>query len=114
MNLKQLLVGLLFVLPWDASAQVPEFDILRASWEAEEYAAVLPKLIDYWGKPGGRTWEVGYLIGTSECRIVGKESLGAAMLQEVLRSFPLIEKVRNTIADQLRACGSQSGSSGPT
>jgi hypothetical protein len=107
MNLKKLLVGVFLLLPWSAFAQVSEFDSLRATWEAQQYAEVLPKLIDYWGKPGGRTWKVGYMIGTSECRIAGKAPFGAATLQEVLASFPLLEVVRDTVEGELRSCSTQ-------
>jgi hypothetical protein len=107
MTLKKLIACVFLLLPWRASAQEPEFASLRTSWESEQYATVLPKLVDYWGKPGGRTWQVGYMIGTSQCRIAGKESLGVATLEEVLMTFPLLEEVRNTVADERRACSAQ-------
>src|SRR5262249_290472 len=71
------------------------------------YEEALPRLIAYWKEPGGRTWAVGYMIGTSECRITGKESSGIAMLRNVLGSYPLSTTARSTISGEVSACSTQ-------
>lgn len=102
------------LLPATVAAQTEEFESLRASWNDGNYADVLPKLVAYWKKPGGRTWQVAFMIGTSECRIPGDQAYGAVTLDEVLASFPLPDEVRKAVAAQRGLCNTQDLASGPS
>jgi hypothetical protein len=85
-------------------------DSLKEQWKAGRYRDVLPGLIAYWKQPGGRTWSVEYMIGTSECRVPGLAANGAFMLEDVLQTFRLPEEARRTTEGELGFCRQRASS----
>lgn len=80
-----------------------DLQVVRRMWEQKDYQTVLPRLIDYWNG-GGKTFEVEYMIGTSECRIPGFAAYGLNMLDDALQSFKLGEEDRRRVKVQREWC----------
>ena len=85
------------------SARADSVGALQAAWQAGKYADVLPRLVTYWKGPGGRTWQVGYMIGTARCR-VGLASRGVGMLEDLLETFALPTEVRDAVRTEIEVC----------
>ena len=80
---------------------------MTTMWRSAQYTTVLPLLLRYRGQPGGRTWEVDYLIGTSECRIPGQGARGATVLDYVLANYRLPDETRTTVEHEATICRGQ-------
>lgn len=78
---------------------------LEEMWRSGRYSEALPLLVDRWNSPGGRTWRMEYMIGTSECQMAGLASNGVLMLRDV-QSFRLPKEVRTAVQSQIDACQS--------
>ena len=79
-----------------------ELQDLRRLWGQKDYQTVLPRLVDYWNA-GGRTFEVEYMIGTSECRIPEFAAYGLTMLRDAMQSFNLNSEDRRSIPARVKA-----------
>jgi hypothetical protein len=81
-----------------------DIDELRTLWQAGEYQAVLPQLLNYQDQPYGRNEEVFYMIGTSACRIAGMQELGARCFQWMLDNYRLDEDSRRKVKKEAEIC----------
>jgi len=99
---------LLAVLPGAVVAQ--DLAPLKALWRSEQYRQVLPLLLQHRTQPGGRNWQVDYLIGTSQCRLPGEEARGIAMLKHALANYRLPETTREVMADEVERCRARTSS----
>ena len=86
------------------AARGQQFDELQRLWSDQLYERALPGLVTLWQQPPNRTYRVGYMIGTSECRIAGLAANGRYMLGEVLHSFPMPPAARSLVRDELTSC----------
>jgi hypothetical protein len=107
-----LVAGCLIVWPCGASAQ--SLPSIEKAWESQRYPdpqneVVRKELVQYWKSPGGRTWEVAYMIGTSECRMPGLQPDGQRMLGHALDRGRLTAKQRDVIQRELDQCRVSSG-----
>ena len=99
--ISQALIAGFCLLP---AARGQQFDELQRLWSDQLYERALPGLVALWQQPPNRTYRVGYMIGTSECRIAGLAANGRYMLGEVLHSFPLPPAARTLVRDELTRC----------
>jgi len=91
------------------AAQAETLDHLKDLWRAKKYEQVIPLLLAFREQPGGRTWPVDYMIGTSECRVAGRENNGAAVLTYLLSNYRLPDTARSATEHEIEFCR-QSGS----
>jgi len=73
------------------------------------FAQLVPKLLAYRERAGGRTWQLNYMLGSSYCRIPGQEEKGKLALRRVLESYGLPDAARKAAQNVKDGCGSQSG-----
>ena len=93
---------LLLGLAVPAGAQ--SFDKIKDLWEGKQWAQVIPLVTAYRNQPGGRTWQVDYMLGTSECHVAGQEKQGAAVLEYVLQNYHLPDSGRVATRDAIEYC----------
>ncbi len=86
-----------------ATPQTPGDQQLEEMWRSGHYSEALPLLVDEWKSPGGRTWRVEYMIGTSECQMPGLANNGVLMLKDV-QAFRLPKEIRTAVQSQVDAC----------
>lgn len=78
----------------------------KQHWLAAAYPLAYPPLYSYRGGPYGRTAEVDYMLGTSACRMDGRQSWGARVLNYILYSYALTEKSRQQVLVERDLCRS--------
>lgn len=81
-------------------------DELADEWRAGHYEQVLPRLIERWQQPSGQSWQIEFMIGTSECRIEQLRTSGAQVLQDLLDRGDAVlpDEARPTISSEIDAC----------
>ena len=94
------LMGLLLV---SISSQAG-FDEAYALWKQAKYADAVPLLLDYRETPYGKEMRVDYMLGTSYCRITGKEKLGKIYLYYAFNRYPYSPANRDAIEAELDGC----------
>jgi hypothetical protein len=87
-----------------AASSAATYESLYAQWKAKQYDAVLPELLDYRREPGGRTWRVDYMIGTSGCHARTPWPDGQNYLREVLVYKDLTDQTRAMVKTELQFC----------
>ena len=95
-----LILCLLNFLP----AQDNNYDKGKASWQQGNYPQALEYLLSYRQQPYGRMPEVDYMIGTSACRVPGKEGKGARILEWMLYAYPLTQPTRERVVSEKNNC----------
>lgn len=80
------------------------FDEAYAFWKDAKYTAAVPLLLDYRERPYGKEMRVDYMLGTSYCRISGKERLGKIYLYYAFNRYPYTQASRDAIQDELDSC----------
>jgi len=113
MTLRSTSVLTLAVLAAATTAQAAPLDDLKRMWQDGKYSEVVPLLMQYRNDPGGRTWEVDYLIGTSLCRIAGQSGRGAAMLADLPYTHALPDQVQEDVSYEADLCARQSATAQP-
>jgi len=103
----------LLLLPTLSIAQA--LSSIEKDWAAEHYPdpqneIVRKELLGYWNSPSGRTWQVAYMIGTTECRMAGMQPDGRTMLDHALAFGRLTTKDKDVIENELNACQSVTAS----
>ena len=83
------------------------FDQIKSLWEARQWAQVIPLVSAYRNEPGGRTWQVDYMLGTSECHVAGQERRGEAVLNYVLQNYHLPDSGRDATSQASAYCEHQ-------
>ena len=83
------------------------FDQIKSLWEARQWAQVIPLVSAYRNEPGGRTWQVDYMLGTSECHVAGQEKRGEAVLNYVLQNYHLPDSGRDATSQAIAYCEHQ-------
>lgn len=86
------------------AAQAETLEHMKELWRARKYEQVIPLLLAFRNQPGGRTWPVDYLVGTSECRVAGREKDGAAVLTYVLSNYRLPDSARSATEQEIQFC----------
>jgi hypothetical protein len=84
---------------------------MKFLWENKRYKEVLPHLINYRkNEKNGRSVYVSYMIGTSACRIAGKEDIGRKYLNWIKKYYRLTAEYFRVINDEIELCGINSSS----
>lgn len=94
----------LLVIGVAIAAQAETLEHLKGLWRAKKYEQVIPLLLAFREQPGGRTWPVDYMIGTSECRVAGRENNGVAVLTYVLSNYRLADSARTATQQEIEFC----------
>lgn len=79
-------------------------DQMKDLWRNKKWEQVIPMLSAYRNQPGGRTWQVDYMLGTSECHVSGKEKKGEAVLNYVLENYHLPDNARDAATKAIDYC----------
>lgn len=80
------------------------FDEAYAFWKDAKYTDAVPLLLDYREQPYGKEMRVDYMLGTSYCRISGKEQLGKIYLYYAFNRYPYTQASRDAIQVELDGC----------
>lgn len=86
---------------------VPAQDLagLTSLWTSRQYEAALDGLLSYRDEaPFGRTHVVDYMIGTSACRIAGREADGSYFLTWVLDQYDIGADDRDKVQREIDNC----------
>jgi hypothetical protein len=115
MKINRVLGFLLLALSFSSPVTAQTLDELMAQWKQHKYQQILPGLAVYWNtQPDGKSWLVGYMIGSSECQIEGYQNYGVAMLEEVLQHLKMPDEARHDVEDYLNSCRQRTASEAAT
>ena len=95
--------ALAFILS-EAAYGESNFQRGKRSWLGSKYQSAYEQLMIHRKTPYGRTPEVDYMLGTSGCRISGKQTWGADVLDWMLYAYPLTNESRNTVRYERDIC----------
>lgn len=96
-----------------AAQAEPLYEAGKAHWLAAEYQPAYDALLDFRQQPYGRRPEVDYMLGTSGCRMAGKQQWGARVLRYTLYNYPLVESSRALVKRELALCQAATEPLGP-
>lgn len=85
----------------------------KLRWLATDYPPAYDKLGEFRREPFGRRPEVDYMLGTSGCRMTGKEEWGARVLRYTLYNYPLVDGSRALVRRELALCQAATSPLGP-
>jgi hypothetical protein len=109
----RLLLGVLIVASLSAPAQTlsdlqEQWRTINAMPPPRKFDQLIPKLVEYREKAGGRDWRLNYMLGSSYCRLTGQEQKGKIALHRVLGSYGLPDAARAAAEKVLADCGRES------
>lgn len=76
----------------------------KQHWLAGEYAAAVTVLLEHRQQAYGRTAEVDYMLGTSACRIQGRQEWGSRVLNLMLYNYALDSASRQVVQNEMQRC----------
>jgi hypothetical protein len=91
----------------------PDFVRGRTAWGQRQYPEAARYLLSARAKPNGRNAETDYMIGTSGCRIAGREAWGKRYLSWALHSYSLDPVSRGKVERALKHCSAGSTDGAP-
>ena len=102
------LLSLLFLAGAGAQSVLAQSGIeqLEEMWKRGDYAAVLPKLIDYRERTGTKTPQIDYMIASSACRIPVHKQSGNQFFSWILYNYNLSAENRATVESERQRCSS--------
>ncbi len=105
MTMRAMLVGVMLLagVVGVVEAQAPPPELLNL-WKQNKYDDVLPRLLDY--RKQHRTWQIDYMIGTSQCHGSHRPGTGLWYLQTVLSYKQVPDSARQAVAQESRYCQS--------
>lgn len=111
MNIREIpvikaLILLLVSFPFDIPAVEAQNLLERGkhSWLQENYRSAYDDLISYRKQPYGRRPDVDYMLGTSGCRMEGRQKWGADVLDWMLYAYPLTSNSRGLVTHERDIC----------
>jgi hypothetical protein len=90
--------------PAFAEPTSPLYQTGKQDWLATLYPEAYDPLMAFRGQPYGRTAEVDYMLGTSACRIQGRRTWGANVLNYIQYAYPLTRESRAQVAAEYGLC----------
>jgi hypothetical protein len=99
-----LLPLLLPVSAWSQTQQNPDYVLGYQAWRETQYPDASTRLSRYRLEPYGRTYDVDYWLGTSWCRIAGRETAGASLLDWAYRYQSMPDVERGKFEQEREAC----------
>lgn len=85
-------------------AQQMSYEQIMSLWKAKQYDQALPLLLAYRKKPFGRTWQVDYMIGTSQCHGSAHLNRGIDYLSNVLVYKQVPDPALSATAREIQFC----------
>jgi hypothetical protein len=101
------------IFGWGAACAAQTLDQLQEQWRAirntppHDFAQLVPKLVRYRDRQGGKSWQLNYMLGSSYCQI-GQTENGKIALHRVLGSIGLPQNARDAAEEVLANCGGTS------
>lgn len=97
-------VALASALPFASAQAQSAYDTGRAAWRGGDYQQAYVSLLDYRTQPYGRRPDVDFMLGTSGCRLEGRRTWGAEVLDWMLYAYALTYKSRQIVVGERDLC----------
>src|SRR5258708_4500544 len=109
------LVLAIFMVSATVTAPAQTLAQLQEQWSAinsmpppQKFDQLIPRLLAYRGRAGGKSWQLNYMLGSSYCRMAGQGEKGRIALYRVLGSYGLQDAARIAAKEVISNCGRQS------
>lgn len=86
------------------AAANPLYQQGKQHWLAGDYAAAMTALLEVRQQAYGRTAEIDYMLGTSGCRLPGRQDWGLRVLNFTLYSYALDTPSRARVKTEMQSC----------